>query len=374
VVDDVLSRAITAAVAEGADKPFRLTTLDLDEPAAGEILVRLVAVGLCHTDLAARDGDMPIEAPVVLGHEGAGVVEAVGSNVTKVRVGDHVVMTFDSCGVCPTCEKGFPAYCHQFAPMNFACRRADGTTGLRDDSKPIFRGFFGQSSFASFAISHERNTVTVPSHLPLAKLAPLACGVQTGAGAVINSLSVSRGSSIAVLGTGTVGLSALLAAVAVGCEGIVAVDVLESRLAMATSLGATGTVLAKSGRNLTEALRALRPAGFDFIIDTTARPDTISQAILSLAPHGSLALIGVPRPGHDELHASMLAVMAQGLTIRGVVEGDSVPDTFIPYLAGLYADGRFPFDRLISEYDFSDINQAVADQAAGLVVKPVLLF
>jgi aryl-alcohol dehydrogenase len=366
-------RSILAAVANGAGKPFQLATLELDEPGADEILVRIVSVGLCHTDLSARDGDMPIEAPVVLGHEGAGIVEAVGSSITKVRPGDHVVLTFDSCGTCPNCAAGLPAYCYQFPAFNFACRRPDGSTGLRNAAGPVFRGFFGQSSFASYAVSHERNTVKVRSDLPLAKLAPLACGVQTGAGAVMNSLAAGPGSSIAILGTGTVGLSALLGAVVVGCATIVAVDVLESRLALAKSLGATDVVLAQPGQNLTEALRAIRPAGLNFIIDTTARPATITEAVLALAPHGSLALIGVPRPGADELRAPMLAVMAQGLTIRGVVEGDSVPDEFIPRLVDLYAEGRFPFDRLIGEYEFSKINEAVAEQAAGLVVKPVLL-
>jgi len=369
-----LSQTITAAVAEGIGKPFRITTLELDEPAAGEILVRIVAVGLCHTDLAARDGDMPIEAPVVLGHEGAGIVTSVGAGVTKVRAGDHVILTFDSCGACANCRRDRPSYCYEFTAMNFACRRPDGTTGLHGGATQIFRGFFGQSSFATYAIAHERNTVKIADSLPLEKLAPLACGVQTGSGAVMNSLKVPSGSSIAILGAGTVGLSALMAAVVVECATIVAVDVLDSRLDMATSLGATGTLVAKSEQNLTEELRSFCPSGFEYIVDTTGRTSTVSAAVLALAPAGTLALIGVPRPDADELRTSLLAVMAQGLTIRGVVEGDSVPDEFIPKLAALYSDGKFPFDRLTKEYAFSQINEAVADQAAGKVVKPVLLF
>jgi aryl-alcohol dehydrogenase len=364
---------VTAAVAEGKGKPFRIASLELDDPGPDEILVRLVAVGFCHTDLAAREGEIPVEAPVVLGHEGVGVVESVGAEIATVAPGDHVVLTYDSCGLCPNCVAGHSAYCYEFSRLNFACRRADGTSGLRGDHGAVFRGFFGQSSFATFAISHERNTVKVGKDLPLADLAPLGCGVQTGAGTVLNALNARRGSSIAIVGSGTVGLSGVLGAVVAGCSTIVAIDVLQSRLDLARELGATHVIDATKSPDLTAGLRAIRAQGFEYVLDTTARPDAIAQAVLALAPSGELAIVGVPQTDCD-LHANMLAVMTQGLTIRGVVEGDGNPHEFIPRLAALYADGRFPFDKLVGTYDFANINAAVADQAAGRVVKPVLRF
>jgi aryl-alcohol dehydrogenase len=367
-----MSISINAAVGEGKGKPFRIAELELDEPAADEILVRIVAVGFCHTDLAAREGEIAIETPVVLGHEGVGVVERAGSAISTVVAGDHVVLTYDSCGVCPNCSAGHSAYCYDFSRMNFACRRADGSTGLHAGSDSVFRGFFGQSSFATYAISHERNTVKVSKDLPLERLAPLGCGVQTGAGTVLNALAPKPGSSIAIVGSGTVGLSALLGAVLSQCETIVAVDVLASRLEIARELGATHVVDGSKGGPLNEHLRAIRPAGFTHIVDTTARPELLAAAVLALAPAGELAIVGVPQTDCD-LHANMLKVMTQGLSIRGVVEGDGVPADFIPRLAALHMDGRLPFDRFVGTYPFPQINDAVADQAAGRVVKPVLL-
>ena len=215
---------VKAAVARAKSAPLTIETLDLEEPRAGEILVRLIAAGICHTDLAMRDQVFPVPQPIVLGHEGAGIVERVGSDVTKVVAGDHVVMTYNSCGRCPSCLEHEPTYCHDFFSYNFAAQRPDGSTALSQDGQPIHSHFFGQSSFATYALCLERNVVKVPHDAPLELLGPLACGVQTGAGAVINALRVGAGRSIAVFGTGSVGLSAIIAARLVGAAVIIGVD------------------------------------------------------------------------------------------------------------------------------------------------------
>jgi aryl-alcohol dehydrogenase len=173
---------ITAAVLRSRSGPFGLETLELEEPRAGEVLVRVVATGVCHTDMVMRDQDLPTPQPVVLGHEGAGVVERVGAGVTKVAPGDHVVMTFNSCGHCPSCGDHAPTYCHEFFPRNFMGDRSDGTSGLSKGGEIIHGNIFGQSSFATFALCHERNAVKVTKDAPLEILGPLGCGVMTGGG------------------------------------------------------------------------------------------------------------------------------------------------------------------------------------------------
>src|SRR4029079_11087129 len=219
-----------------------LESLELAEPRDDEIVVRLVATGICHTDIAMRDQTFPVPQPIVLGHEGAGVVERVGHAVTKVVAGDHVVMTYNSCGKCASCEHHAPTYCHEFFGYNFGGSRPDGSSPLSQSGMTIHGNFFGQSSFASHAICHERNIVKVPREAPLDLIGPLACGIQTGAGSVINGLKVGVGDSIAIFGAGSVGLSAVMGARLVGAGTIISVDLLNSRLEMARELGATHVV------------------------------------------------------------------------------------------------------------------------------------
>lgn len=220
---------ITAAVTRAARSPMSLETLELESPRDDEILVRVVATGICHTDIAMRDQAYPVPQPVVLGHEGAGVVERVGAAVTSVAPGDHVVMSYNSCGACASCAAGAATYCYDFG-CNFAAVRTDGTTPISGRNGSIYGNFFGQSSFADFALCRERNVVKVSKDVPLELLGPLACGVQTGAGAVFNALRIGRGQSFAVFGAGSVGLSAVMAAAVAGAAPIIAVDLLEPRL------------------------------------------------------------------------------------------------------------------------------------------------
>ena len=356
---------ITAAVFESASPLPRLQELELAEPGPGEVLVRLVATGICHTDLKAAAPASPIPRPVVLGHEGAGVVERVGAGVGKVAPGDHVVMTFGSCGRCRSCREAEPAYCYDMMRLNFGCTSAH----LRRAAEPVFGGFFSQSSFATFAIGTERNVVKVRRDAPLELLGPLGCGIQTGAGAVLNDLQVRTGKSLAVFGVGSLGLSAVMAARLVGAGRVVAVDVNPQRLELARELGATDTVLAGE-EPVTEQVLALSREGVDAALDTTGVLPVMRQAIDVLAPRGTCGFVTGPWDGR-ELGVAVRPLLF-GRTIRGIAQGNSNPDVFIPMLIDLFLQGRFPFDRLVRFYPFERIADALADTQSGATVKPVI--
>ncbi|WP_005036516.1 NAD(P)-dependent alcohol dehydrogenase [Holophaga foetida] len=360
---------ITAAVVHEKSGPFRLESVELDEPREDEILVRIVGCGVCHTDLVARDQHLPVPLPAVFGHEGSGVVERVGSRVTKVQPGDHVVMSYLTCGTCPSCLKGMPSHCPSFLPLNVAGVRPDGTTTLSQNGAPVRGSFFGQSSFATYALARERNVVKVSKEVPLEILGPLGCGVQTGAGGVLNSLKPPVGSSIVVFGAGSVGMSAVLAAQAAGCAVIIAVDIQPERLRQAAQLGATHTLNPKD-RNPVEEIRRITGIGADYSLECTALPQVLRQAVDCLRVGGTCGLIGVAAPGVEV--ALEMATLLDGRTIKGIVEGDSNPDIFIPQLIELYRQGKFPFDRLIRTYSLDQINQAVEDSEKGRVLKAIV--
>ena len=361
---------ILAAVARAHRAPFVLETLDLEAPRADEILVRVVATGICHTDIVVRDGVMPTPLPAVLGHEGSGVVEAVGAGISKVQPGDHVVMSFDSCGVCPSCREHAVAYCHEHFQRNFLAARADGSSPISKDGERISANFFGQSSFATHALCHEANVVKVPRDVPLELLGPLGCGIQTGAGAVLNALKVASGKSFCVFGAGAVGLSAVMAAKIAGAAIIVAVDVNQRRLRLAGELGATHTV---NGAELDASAELMKITGYgvDYALDTTGAPTVIQNIIGSLAPRGACGIVGSPRPPAT-ITVEMLPFMVGGRKLVGIIEGSSMPGVFIPELIKLYRDGRFPIDRLVKYYAYADINQAMHDAEAGTVIKPIV--
>jgi aryl-alcohol dehydrogenase len=361
---------ITAAVARAQGAQLSLEIIDIEEPRDNEILVKVVATGVCHTDIVVRDGMMPTPLPVVLGHEGAGVVEKVGRAVSKVKAGDRVVMTFNSCGHCPTCKDHHASYCHEFFPRNFFAARTDGSSALSIGDERINGNFFGQSSFATHAICHEVNVVKVPETAPLELLGPLACGIQTGAGAVMNALKVSAGKSFAVFGSGSVGLSAIMAANVVGATTIIAVDMNDERLAVARELGATHVINPGKVDATTEIL-AITGYGLHFALDTTGISSVIRGAVMALAPMGTCGILGASAMG-SEIHLDEVHFMSGGRRLMGIVEGESNPDTFIPVLVELYAQGRFPFDRLVTFYDFADINQAINDSESGRTVKAIV--
>ena len=362
---------IKAAVARQVGGALGIETVELEAPRAHEVQVRVVATGVCHTDMVVRDGHLPTPFPVVLGHEGAGVVEAVGSAVTKVAVGDHVVMTFNSCGGCPSCNDGEPAYCHEFFPRNFFATRPDGSSGLAKEGEKIHGNFFGQSSFASFALCHERNVVKVRGDVPLELLGPLGCGVLTGAGAIMNSLKVTAGKSLAVFGTGSVGLSAVMAARALGATTIIAVDMNDERLEFAKSVGATHAINPKATADVVAKIMEITGTGVNFSLDTTAIMAVVRNAVLCLAPRGACGILGAAPMG-TELQLDEVHFMSGGRRLVGIVEGSANPDTFIPTLVDMYAGGLFPFDRMVKFYPFEQINQAIADSESGRTIKPIV--
>jgi aryl-alcohol dehydrogenase len=357
-----------AAVLRGPDEPYAVEEVMIDAPRPGEVLVRVVGAGLCHTDLIGRSGYFgPDFYPVILGHEGAGVVDRVGEGVTAVAPEDHVVLTFDSCGTCPPCLHGSPAYCMTFRERNLSGRRLDHSGSARDTTgKPITSRWFAQSSFSEYSIATERNVVRVDPEAPLGLLGPLGCGVQTGAGAVLNELRVRPGQRIVVFGVGAVGLSAVMAAKLAGAGEIVAVDLNPARLTLAVELGATRTVNAAAD-DLTGAVLAGGP-GFDFSVDTTGVGTVMSTAVGVLAWQGRCALIG---GGADSLNVRPSELGGRSVTY--VYEGSAIPQLFIPELIAFWQKGLFPFDRMIQHYKLDELNAAESDARNGVAVKPVLL-
>lgn len=363
--------ATTAAIVESAGAPFTFTSIDLDAPRPDEVLVRIVAAGLCHTDLGVAAGALPFPLPGVLGHEGAGIVEAVGSAVTSVAPGDRVLMSFTSCGACGNCRDGHPAYCATWLPSNLlGGSRTDGTATLTRGGKPIGGHFFGQSSFARHALADERSVVKVAPDAPLDLLAPLGCGVLTGVGAVWNVVKPRPGSTLMVTGAGAVGLSAVMAARLSPASRIIVVDRVPGRLEMAVQLGATD-VVDTTGVDLSEAVAELTGGhGVDGVVETTGAVGVLQAGIGALAARGAAVIVGAPAFGTavpvDVNH------MLSGRTVTGLTLGDSETQTLVPVLVDLVTSGRLPIGRLIRHYAFEDIQQAVADVAAGDTIKPVL--
>jgi aryl-alcohol dehydrogenase len=362
---------ITVAVARAKDEDFTIEPARLRAPQGDEVRVQILATGLCHTDLIVRDQYYPVPLPAVLGHEGAGVVESVGPQVVDLKPGDHVVLSYGACGWCNQCRSGFSGYCKDFFGLNFGGGDLAGKTAITDrDGGPLHGHFFAQSSFATYALARENNAVKVGQDAPLELLGPLGCGIQTGAGAVINSLRVSPGSSFASFGAGAVGLSAVMAARVAGATTIVAVDVVGSRLELALELGATHVVNSRDTDPI-EKIREITGGGTSFALESTGRPEVVAQGIEALGPRGALGVVGAPPLG-TAAQFDVNNLLLGGRIIRGIVEGDSVPQQFIPQLVALYQQGRFPFDKLVTHYPLAEINQAARDSTAGGTLKPVL--
>ncbi len=368
--DTAATTPIRAALVREKDAPYEMADLELSAPQPQEVIVRIIACGICQTDSSVQKQGQKTPLPMVLGHEGAGVVERVGEAVTKVAPGDHVVLTIMSCGACTPCLKGEPAYCARMYPLNFLGQRMDGSNAVCDGSAHVH--FFGQSSFATRAIAHERNVIKVNDDgLDLALLGPLGCGLQTGAGAVLNSVKVAPGSSVAVFGCGGVGLAAIMAAGIAGAIDIIAVDINAGRLALARELGATATVNPEVDGDPIKAVRKLTGGGANYTIETSGVAPVLEQAIRATAPRGTCAIVGLPATG-TLASFDVNMVLSRGITLRGVVEGDSVPEVFIPQLVAYHRAGRFPIEKLVKFYDFEDINTAVADMKSGKTIKPIL--
>lgn len=360
---------IAAAISrEGAAFPV-IESVDLAEPRADEVLVRVVATGICHTDLRVhKGGGHGTPRPVVLGHEGAGIIERVGERVMTLAPGDHVVLSGSSCGQCPSCLHNLPCYCVEVMPRSFGGLRPDGSSPISQGSEQIFASFFGQSSFADFAIAEQRSAVKVPNDIPLEILGPLGCGVITGAGAVLNSLNLRFGQSIAIFGVGSVGLSAVMAARIAGATRIIAVDVNTSRLELAERLGATDVIDAAAQEPVAR-IRDITTYGADFSLNTTNVPEVYTQGLDCLAMRGTAGFVTAPK---GDWQPNMVRMLTGGRTLRSIINGDAAPQLMIPELIEYYRQGRFPFDQLITFYPFENIAEAFDDCERGKVIKPVL--
>ncbi|MFI6309802.1 NAD(P)-dependent alcohol dehydrogenase [Nocardia fusca] len=360
---------IEAAVLRTADTPFTIEELELADPGPHQVRVRIAGTGHCHTDVLPRSPGYSHTRPIVVGHEGAGVVESVGDAVTTLSIGDHVVLSFDSCGTCGNCRDAHPSYCDAFLARNLTGKALDGSTSLVDGQGSAVAGrWFGQSSFATHTIVDAHNAVVVDKDLPLELLGPLGCGILTGAGAVLNVLGIRAGDGIVITGAGAVGLAAVMAAKVAGAGAIIAVDLNTARLDLARELGATSTIVGGTG-DLTAQIRSAAPAGVRYGLDTTGLPTVISDTLAALPARGVLGLVGVQQ-GDLTVPPRALTI---GRTLTGILEGDANPHTLIPTLIALWRAGKFPFDRLITTFPLRDINTAERLSLAGEIVKPVLL-
>lgn len=360
---------IKAAVVHEVNGAYSIEELELAEPKADEVRVKIVASGVCHTDVGAQKGDFGDLFPVVLGHEGSGIVEKVGEDVSDLKKGDHVVMSFSWCGECFACTTGRPWGCSELFDLNFAGHDYHGTTPLSQNGNRV-SNFFGQSSFATHAIVNKKNLIKISENLDLRMVAPVGCGIQTGAGSVLNYLKPTPGSGILVSGCGGVGMSALMAAKLCGCDPIVAVDVVDFRLDLAKELGATLVINAKKEDPIQAMQVITKGRGVEYAVECSGIGACIRTAVNCTADFGVIAVCGAAYDLQINFHEE---VTAHHRTLTGIIEGHSIPQLFIPQLLAYYEKGMFPLDKLIRLYGFNDIEQAVNDSLRGVALKPVLV-
>jgi aryl-alcohol dehydrogenase len=361
---------ITAAVARERFAPFSIEQVELTEPRADELLVRIIACGMCQTDQHGRDGYYNTPLPAVFGHEGAGTVAAVGKAVTQFSPGDHVVISYPWCGSCANCTRKMQSHCLQNFDLKMRGTRLDGSTLMHKGGETVYSAFFQQSSFATYAIANERFAVKVRKDAPLDLLGPFACSGQTGAGAVFNSMRPRPGDALVVFGVGAVGLSGLMAAKIAGCDPIIAVDIREQRLALARELGATHSIDHSQNSNVVSDIRRITGQGARFALETSANPNVFREAVEALMPAGTCVLLGSARKGTEVTFD--MPYLQFGRVVRGVIQGESYPPEFIPQLVDLLMQGKMPVDRMMTFYPLAEINRAAEDSSSGRTIKPVL--
>lgn len=362
---------VTAAVVNGVNEDYQIEELTLGELYPDEVVVKMVASGICHSDEALRVGDAAYPLPAVFGHEGAGIIEKIGNAVKDFAVGDQVVMAYNYCGTCPSCRTGHPSSCNQWTTLNMSGARPDGShTFFKADGTPV-SNFFTQSSFATYTIVHTNNLIKVDPEADLRLIGPLGCGLLTGFGTVVNGLKPRIASSIAIFGTGGVGLGALMAAKIEGCSTIIAIDVHDHRLETARELGATHTINSRT-ENLAERIAEITGGlGANYSVDTTGISSVMKASVDILGIGGICAPVAVT-PNSLELNTFMDLVLGNRKLI-GVLMGDSVPQIAIPQLIQFHKEGKFPYGKLVKFYKFNEINQAAADSNSGKTIKPILI-
>lgn len=363
----------TAAVLYKTNEALKVEEIDVGEPRAGEVLVRMVATGICHTELSIIHGGLSMGAlPQVMGHEGAGVVEAVGSGVTRVAPGDHVILAASPhCGQCKFCYSGRPYHCPALLGMAFTGGMIDGVKRFSKNGQEISH-MLALSSFASLSVVHQSVAIKVPNDVPLEKLPPLGCGVQTGSGAVLNAANVQRGDSVAVFGCGTVGLSAVMAARLARAYPIIAVDLLDHRLEVAKDLGASH-VVNPSKTDAVPEIQKLTGGGADYAFECIGSVKTFNQAVDCVRINGGTTVMtGAPPMGTTVTFDCAILNMKN---ILGNLEGNAIPEVFIPSLLEFWRRGEFPFEKTLSKtYTLENINGAIADMEKGQVIKPIVKF
>lgn len=369
-----MSREIRAAVFAERYAPGQMTQLVLDDPGPGEVLVKVMAAGVCHTDSITRDGDLPLPLPGILGHEGAGVVAAIGPGVTEVAVGDHVVMGWPYCGECDACLEGEPRYCARMGEASFSGRRLHGAHAGESayhlaDGTAISGHFFGQSSFAEYSLAMASALVRIDDDVPFEIAGPLACGITTGAGAVFHTARPKPGDTIVIWGAGAVGLAAVLASVNSPMSTIIVVDLNDERLAIATEFGASH-VVNPARENALERVFQICGGTATFSLECTGVIPVIEQAVDAVGLRGTCILIG-GAPAEARFSIDHLRALF-GKTIVGTLGGSGRSQVLIPALIELWRQGRFPIDRLVRSFPFDDFNEAMAQGLSGRVVKPVL--
>ncbi|MDX6476449.1 MAG: hypothetical protein QOH95_1960 [Gaiellaceae bacterium] len=364
---------IRAAVLEQTGGPMTVEELDLAAPRGGEVLVRLYASGVCHSDQNAIDGTSATRCPAVLGHEGAGIVEAVGPGVTRVAPGDHVALSWaPSCGECSECLRELPQLCSTAWPAMGEGGLLDGTTRLSRDGEPVYHYSF-ISSFAEAAVLPERSCVRIPDDVPFDVAGLVGCAVTTGVGAVWRTAGVRPGDRVAVIGCGGVGLSAVLAAAAAGAGSVIAVDVNAQKLTDAARFGATDGVLwAGSAEETAAAVVEASDGGVDYAIEATGRPDAMLAAFLSTRTRGAAVLIGIPREDAI-LPLPALSIPRLERRVLGSLYGSSRPERDFVTILDLYRRGLLPLDRLISHrLALDEIDRAFELLRSGDALRVVL--
>jgi alcohol dehydrogenase len=373
LIDAAVLEAMGAAPPYARSLPLEVQWVELDPPGPGEVLVRVAAAGLCHSDLSVIEGNRPRPLPIVLGHEAAGVVAEVGAGVEDLRPGDHVVCVFvPSCGHCLPCAEGRPALCEPGASANGAGSLLGGAQRLRRGAEPLHH-HLGVSAFAEHATVSRRSLVRIDPELPLDEAALFGCAVLTGVGAVVNTARVPAGSSVAVVGLGGVGLCSLLAAIAAGAREVIAVDLADDKLALARQLGATATFDAKDP-DAAQQIRDATGGGVEYAFELAGAVKALELAWRITRRGGTTVTAGLPPP-NAALPVPVVGLVAEERTLKGSYIGTSVPARDIPRYIELYRRGRLPVDRLMSgRLPLAEINEGFDRLRTGRAIRQVVTF
>jgi alcohol dehydrogenase len=353
-------------------KPLTIGEIELDGPGPGEVLVKIAAAGLCHSDLSVIDGNRPRPTPMVLGHEASGIVQEVGREVTDLKPGDHVALVFvPSCGHCVPCASGRPALCEPAAAAGAAGTLLSGERRIHRKGSDIHH-LLGVAAFAEYATCSRRSLVKIDADIPLEQAALFGCAVLTGVGAVVNTARIEPGTTVAVIGLGGVGLSTILGAIAAGAERIVAVDLAEDKLATATAFGATDTF--KAGEGAAEAIKEATGGGAHYVFEMAGAVPALDLAYRITRRGGMTVTAGLPNP-NALLHLPALSLIAEERTLKGSYMGSAVPSRDIPRYVGLFKRGRLPVDKLMSgTITLDQINEGFDRLREARVIRQILTF